>query len=82
MPNTNREEIEVGKRIRSYDFQPREEIGKHYVEGTVTNMENGKITINVEVDTVNWGQGKKREEICTPIEMAITDWDGRLEILD
>ena len=69
--------FQVGDKIRSFDFQPREEIGDRFVEGIIERISSdGRLVIRVDFDSTDM----KREglETKTPFWMPITEWNGRL----
>ena len=69
--------FQVGDRIRSFDFQPRPEIGDRFVEGVVERISNdGRLVIRVDFDSTDLG--REGSETLTPFWMPILDWDGRL----
>jgi hypothetical protein len=73
----------IGSKIRSYDFEPRPEIGDRFVEGTVishlidsTSGAVSALVIQVETDTL-WPE-MPREEVTTAVRLLLGEWDGRL----
>lgn len=73
-------QFKIGQRIQSWDFEPRAEIGDRYVIGTITKIEDGLLFVKVEIDTAF--PENPRPEIHTPINVFITEWEGRLVVLD
>jgi len=69
--------FQVGDRIRSFDFQPREEIGDRFVEGIIERISSdGRLVIRVDFDSTD--MNRVGLETKTPFWMPITEWDGRL----
>lgn len=78
----SREKIEVGSYIRAYDFQPREEIGDRYVEGTVTGVnEVGALEVDVAVDTAFGPNGREKVLVPPPGTLIFGEWDGRVTVV-
>ena len=69
--------FQVGDKIRSFDFQPREEIGDRFVEGIIERISNdGRLVIRVDFDSTD--MNREGLETKTPFWMPITEWNGRL----
>ena len=69
--------FQVGDRIRSFDFQPREDIGDRFVEGLIERISNdGRLVIRVDFDSTE--MNRVGTETKTPFWMPITEWAGRL----
>lgn len=73
----DRSKIKPGTRIRSWDFEPMEGRPDRYVEGIVFAVKDGLVHVAVIHDADGCG----RTEISTPLELPITDYEKRLEIL-
>lgn len=71
----------LNQRVRSYDFEPREGVGERYVEGTVTDMKDGTITIAVDVDTAFPDNPRPEVFTALPGHMIFGDWEGRLTVI-
>jgi len=69
--------FQVGDKIRSFDFQPREEIGDRFVEGLIERISSdGRLVIRVDFDSTD--MNRVGLETKTPVWMPITEWAGRL----
>lgn len=76
--------IEVGQRIRSWDFEPIEGRDNRYVEGKVVEIEDNLVSILVDFDSVKWKKdpiGRVGLITNTPLEIYGFDYESRLEVL-
>ena len=75
----------VGDTVRSMDFESRPGRGDCYVDGVVSDVTDGVITIEVTRDV--WlgeeiaDQWIRRSRCATPAEMCIGEFDNRLQVL-
>jgi hypothetical protein len=73
----------VGEKIRSYDFEPRAEIGNCFVEGIIISIVDNVLTILVDRD-VHRGEdfdgfgSRVHKHVGTAIELLLGEWEGRL----
>lgn len=79
------EGIEIGTRIRAYDFKPMSDQPDWYVEGVITAAgmtdEGYKAyTVAVDVDTVHTDDPRKT--VFAPMEVFMMEWDERIQILE
>ena len=73
----------VGTKIRAFDFKPREEVGELFVEGVITEITNmsGADVYRVEVTKDTCFPKSPRDEAFVPMEVSMTEWDGRVTVL-
>ena len=74
----NRKSLKIGDRVRAWDHEEREGVRAMFVVGTITEIEDDMILVDVEIDTV-FEKGA-RTQIRTPLEMIFGDWDKRIEL--
>jgi hypothetical protein len=79
-------QIQIGDKIRSHDFEPRPDRGECFVEGFVTGCEPGGM-IEIYVTRDVWcGEEvpphKARVEVRTASQLLLGDWEGRLVKLE
>ena len=70
----------VGTKVRSYDFRPMSDRGDCYVEGTVVDNNGDRLMIAVDRDVFGGleSYGRVGLTVATPIEMSITEFEGRI----
>jgi len=71
----------LNQRVRSYDFQPRDDISDSYIEGVVTDITHEMLTIEVDVDSVFPPNHRKVILTPSPGNMIFGEWDGRVTII-
>ena len=77
------EGIKIGRRIKAYDFNPAlTKPEEHYLEGVIINItsEHGykAYVIEIHKDSVE----KRSGEAIIPMEISMTEWDGRISIIE
>lgn len=73
-----RKNLKIGDRVRAWDHEEREGVRPMFIVGTISEIQDDMIVVDVELDTV-FEKGA-RTQIRTPIEMIFGDWDKRIEL--
>ncbi len=78
------EGFKVGDTIRSFDFQPREEIGDRYVEGVIEEADvwqQGAVCYRIRVSKDTAAPAGARVIVYVPYEVSFLEWDGRVMLV-